>query len=230
MGFIIFIIAVVAAYFSWKYLSKHFIKKGSHKIISHTAGVVVGFAVFVFVLIMGLAPDSKPTKKVTINGTAHPYKVAKEETYGFAGRDRERWIINSPQAITNEDRALTSIQAAKDLQDRTDADQVEIFLVIDGLDGAHGMPLAIAVYTPDGKGNSGEDNSPVWEVEASDQNLTAIQKRISVAWYEHKSKYLKDSGIVDEPRFVEFLSSTLNIPKEQATLPWINRSKFNYIN
>ncbi len=197
-----------------------------------------------FIAVGFTAPQNSPadvqnnsettTKQISIvkatpkQGIAQPYKVVNNRDYSFAGRKRMQWTINAPQAVTKEDRAMTAIQAAKDLQDQTNADQTNIFLVITGLKGAFGMPLAVVAYTPDGKSNSGESNDPVWEVEASADQLTEMQEKITVAWYKHKSNFLKDSGVTDEPILIEFLAKKLNLPQDQITTPWIKRSKVTY--
>jgi len=222
VGLIILIVSMVVAYFAWKFVSKHFMNKGHKKVISNLAGIGVGFLAFMIVLI-ALIPEQSQIK-----GKAHTYIVVNEDDYSFSGRDRKRWIISSPKALTKEDRALTTIQAAKDLQNKTNADQVNIFLVIDGLKNSYGIPLAIVTYTPDGQGNSGDKDSRVWEVESSDKILKPLEKDITLAWYQHKKDFIQEDGLTDEVKLSKFIADKLNITVDQISLPWINRTKIDY--
>lgn len=222
MDLLILIVAIGAAYFVGKFVSKYYIGKGHKKFVSNLAGITIGFLSFVVILIISIPEQPQ------IKGESHPYTVVNADDYSFPGRNRQRWIITSPKALTKEDRALTAIQAAKDLQNKTNADQANIFLVIDGLKSSHGMPLAVVTYTPDGKGNSGDQDSEVWEVDSSDKVLTPLEKKITLSWYKYRKDFVKENGLTDEQRLSEFLADKFNIPVDQATLPFINRVKINY--
>lgn len=236
MNFIILIVAIIIGYFVWKVVSKYFINKGHKKFIANFSGVSIALLAS-FLTIGMLAPKPDKSKEiensVTIKSeiskpTTHEYTIVNSRDYSLPARKRLGWTITSPQAITKEDRASTIIQAAKDLQHKMSADQAEVFLVIDGLDSAHGMPLAMVVYTPDGKGNSGNIDAPIWEVEVSDQNLTQLEKDITLSWYKHKEKFIKSDGLTDEKGLENAVAKELNIPIEQVNLPWIQRIKMDY--
>lgn len=204
--------------------------------MAHFSGVSIALLAFLLTIAI-LAPKPEKSKEIENTSTiqkednrpvTHHYTIVNTRDYSFPERKRMGWTITSPQAITKEDRALTSMQAARDLQHSTNADQAEIFLVIDGLDNAHGIPLAMATYTPDGKGNSGNIKAPIWEVEASNQNLTQTEKDIALSWYKHKQNFIKPDGLTDEQGLTHYVAKQLNIPVEQINLPWVNRIKMNY--
>jgi len=225
INIIILLVALAAAYFAWKFVSQHFMKKGNKKFVSHLAGISTGFFAFIIVLVSFIQTQPQ------IKGQAHQYKVVNEYDYSFPGRNRRQWTITAPTALTKEDRALTAIQAAKDLQAKTDADQAYVLLAIDGLKSSHGLPLATAAYTPDGKGNSGKTNSDVWEVEASDKHLTQLEKNIVVLWENNKKNFLKEDGVLtDEKKLSQFIAKELNISVDEVNMPYITREKISYHN
>lgn len=49
------ILGLVGAFFAWKKLSKKYIEKGHNKYVSHTAGIIAGFAVWFFAMLIGVA-------------------------------------------------------------------------------------------------------------------------------------------------------------------------------
>lgn len=236
MNFIILIVAIIIGYFVWKLISRYFINNGYRKLTSNFAGVSIAFLSFLLTIgILAPTPNKSQEIKNSVivknenkKPVIHKYTIVNNRDYSFRGRKRLGWTITSPSAITKEDRAVTVMQAAKDLQQKTNADQVEIFLVIDGLDSAHGMPLAVVAYTPDGKGNSGNIDAPIWEVEVSEQNLTQLEKDITLSWYKHKQKFIKSDGLTDEKGLENAVSKELNIPVGQVNLPWIKRIKMDY--
>ena len=131
----------------------------------------VAFLVFLIVYTIAISK----AESIDIQGKAHAYKVIYAYDYSFLGRKRIRWAIVAKHAITVDDKAYTAIQAALDLMaEAPETHQVDIWLEYDNSLLGNGDQAAIVTDTPDGKGNSGqEENSKVWEVAVSEQNLTA---------------------------------------------------------
>lgn len=175
------------------------------------------------------AGKAEPMQSKAPEGRAQPYEVIGAEDYSFPGRKRVRWQIVAPSAQSRGDRAFTAIQAAKDLLKKTEADQATVWLEINKELAGKGYGLAIVSFTPDGKGNSGQEaNSEVWEVEVAADEVSAEQVRIANAWYANRSKFVGDDGLTDEPRLKTYLASELGIPESQISLPWVMREKFAY--
>lgn len=109
------------------------------------------------------------------NGTPQKYHIIGNSDYSFAGRTRLDVYISSPNALSLEDRAATVQQAAKDYLHQKRANQVTAFLEVGNKatnNRGKGDHLAIATYTPDGCGNSGDDcTGQAWEIEASGQQF-----------------------------------------------------------
>lgn len=172
------------------------------------------------------APESvEPLVVDGIEGKAHKYQLIERDDTSFRGRDRLRWIIIAPTAITKADRAATAMKAARDLQNETNADLAQIWLEAGKFATGQGMQLAIATYIPDGCGNSGKDcDGKVWKVSASDAQLTDQQLMIWKAWEKHSGKFMED-GLVNEQKLITYLAGQLNLPEDQIDLPWIDREK-----
>jgi hypothetical protein len=79
--------------------------------------IVIGWIISLF-----MGGDNKTAAEASLPGTAQPYTVLSKQDISVGNRDRLRWVITAPQAITLDDRAATAVQAAKDLQSQTGAD------------------------------------------------------------------------------------------------------------
>ncbi|HCD15495.1 DUF4875 domain-containing protein [Shewanella sp.] len=154
---------------------------------------------------------------------AHEYQVIAEENTSMPGRERLRWRIVAPTALTQLDRAETAKAAAKDLQEKTGADFTHIFLEAAEFTAGFGNVLAIVTYAPDGCGVTGKDcTGKKWEVSASATQLTDTQMAIWKAWIENREKFMPD-GYVDEDRLKEFLAKKFDTAPDKITLPWVER-------
>ncbi|MDV5392247.1 DUF4875 domain-containing protein [Shewanella xiamenensis] len=154
---------------------------------------------------------------------AHKYQVVAEENTSMPGRERLRWRIVAPSALTQLDRAETAKAAAKDLQEKTGADFTHIFLEAAEFTAGFGNVLAIVTYAPDGCGVTGKDcTGKKWEVSASATQLSDTQMAVWKAWIENREKFMPD-GYVDEDRLKEFLAKKFDTTPDKITLPWVER-------
>jgi len=94
------------------------------------------------------------------------FSVVETKDISIPGRVRWEQAIIAPDAKTIDQLAHTVKLAALRLKKETGADTVTVFLEpsIDRIGRAES--LARVNYIPDGKGYSGEDDTPVWKVEA----------------------------------------------------------------
>ncbi len=119
------------------------------------------------------------------------------------------------------------MNAAKELQQKGDADLSEIWLEVGAFAEGKGGQLAIAIYTPDGCGNSGEDcNGEKWKIDATDATFTDKQLLVWKSWFDYREQFRED-GLLNEKKLKAFLSEKLNLPEEDITIPWITREKIS---
>lgn len=95
--------------------------------------------------------------------TAVPYTVI-EVAGSDMGRKKAEAYIAAPTAVTREQRAETTIKAARELLQQQGADVISVYLEPDPAQWGHGQAVAFSRYAPDGKGFG--ENNWTWEVKA----------------------------------------------------------------
>jgi hypothetical protein len=155
---------------------------------------------------------------------AKPYQVISTYDFSHSARKRLEWGITS-SATTFEERAQTAMQAAIDLQNKTKADVVHISLEEDLAISNNGYQLAIAVYSPDGRGYGGESGK-IWQVEASDATLTEREVQVVSAWEENKERFRGKDGVLDEVNLKKFVAEKLQTDIDRVRLPWVSRNSY----
>jgi hypothetical protein len=155
---------------------------------------------------------------------AMPYQVMTYGDFSFPGRTRLEWGITS-SARSFEERAQTAMKAAFDLQKKSKADVVSIWLEIGPAMAGAGHQLAIARYAPDGGGFSG-DQKWIWEVEAAVQEPDPLEIEVGELWYQNSEAYRGLDGALDEPSLKAFIAEKLGVEKEKVSLPWITRNVY----
>ncbi|WP_051219408.1 DUF4875 domain-containing protein [Oceanobacter kriegii] len=197
------------------------IKKPGEKLSDAIGGLIV-LIVIGWIISLFVGGDDKPAD-LSLPGKAKPYTVLSKQDTSVANRDRLRWIIIAPQAVTLDDRAATAVQAAKDLQSQTGADLADVWLEVGEFSVGQGRQLAQATFIPDGCGNSGQDcGGQAWQVSATDVQLTEQQISIWKAWYQERSKFQVD-GLTDEAALKAHLAKRFKVTPDQISLPWFDR-------
>ncbi|HEY6330435.1 MAG TPA: hypothetical protein VI756_13950 [Blastocatellia bacterium] len=112
------------------------------------------------------------------------------------------------------ERADVAHQAALDIQRKTGADMVEVFLDLSAETSGAIPALAIVRYSPDGKGMSGSDNYH-WEVEAAEGTFTPQQVKIANLFF---AAYKRDPN-ASESTITAAISRTLHVPKSKVIWP-----------
>ncbi|GIU45767.1 DUF4875 domain-containing protein [Shewanella algidipiscicola] len=182
-----------------------------------------GLGAIAFFFLFGVFMEPVEQTSTITKPVAHEYQIIDKNDTSFSGRKRLRWIIISPSALTQIDRAETAKVAAMDLQKQTGADLAQIWLEVAPFTAGQGNQLAMATYIPDGCGNSGNDcDGKKWNVSASGVQLTDEQMAIWKAWRENREQFMPD-GYVDEDRLKEFLATKFDTTPDKITLPWIER-------
>lgn len=151
---------------------------------------------------------------------AKSYEVVLEKDLSFPGRKRIRQHIVAPKAKTADERAHTVMKAAIELQTQKDADLAMIMLVPDKDIIDAGVNMALADYSPDGGGVSGEDGW-TWEVETSDFNFTHRHMEIGKLYYNHRGEFRTPDGLTDNEKLADFIAEKLGIKPEETHLPFI---------
>jgi Domain of unknown function (DUF4875) len=82
---------------------------------------------------------------------------------GIQGRKRFSVSIAAPEAKTFNQRGLTVVTAARELQSQYGADVVQVWLEPNANTKGLGFVLAMATFSPDGKGMSGNESGMTWD-------------------------------------------------------------------
>lgn len=160
------------------------------------------------------------------------YEMVSIDDLSFLGRKRVSAVIVAPTALTLEQRAQTALKAAVDLQKRTSADAVNVFLEISpGLAGL-GFLLAKAQYAPDFRGWTGDRayRNGSWEASATDEAIPETAIKIVELWGQHESKFQTiDDGfggtMTDEPALNEYIAEIMDIDPEDVTRAFFDLMK-----
>jgi hypothetical protein len=142
------------------------------------------FALVIVFLIVGCTanpttsqrtPGDSPLKAETQpSGSASPfYRILASKDESVLDRKRLFFSIEAPEAKTFEARGQTVVTAARQLQRRNQADVVQVWLEPNENTRGLGLVLAMATYSPDGKGMSGMETSEIW------YNVTATDYQIN---------------------------------------------------
>jgi hypothetical protein len=162
----------------------------------------------------------------TVNApNAKNYQVIQDQDIGFPGRNRVRWIIVSPEAKTMAEFADTAKKAALDARKKTSAAVISVWLEHSSDLIGTGDQLAIVSFIPDGRGNSGDEKSSVWEVEAADRRFTDQELAVATAWKRYREGFLDPDGFLNETELKKAISERLKIPVSSIKLPFNYRKK-----
>ncbi|MDD3770510.1 MAG: hypothetical protein PHV10_07885 [Sulfuricurvum sp.] len=122
-----FILGLVGAFFAWKKLSKNYIEKGHNKYVSHGAGIIAGFAVWFFAMLIGVAifepnQNTASSAEITTEAEVNPSQQFEADrnalkTY-LNAVNRETGYVDSiiqdlGRHLTNGDVYLASSSASK---------------------------------------------------------------------------------------------------------------------
>ena len=130
---------------------------------------IIGGAIFIFVLFGSILEDAKKDEQEIANrlGRVCAFEIHKVDNHDYGDiRKRRTWHITILGATRPEDFGATTIYAARALQKKTNAGTATVIasMTKEGILEELGQNLAVAHYIPDGKGFSGEGESPVWEL------------------------------------------------------------------
>ena len=170
------------------------------------------------------ATDIKEEPPQKAKPRAHGYKViyARDHSIGDK-RKGGLWYIVSP-AETREDRAVTLIQAAKDLHaEMRDPDHAFVFLILNEEANDIGFgTLGKASYVPDGQGKaSGFSKDQVWNIQVSDFVPTDLHLKVLQLWIDNKKKYMNENGTLSaagEDKLKAKIAAELNMPIDEVSV------------
>ncbi|PAX78268.1 hypothetical protein CIK43_18930 [Citrobacter sp. TSA-1] len=153
---------------------------------------------------------------------ARSYSLVDKDDISYAGRERYKISIVSPDSQSLEERAATVKNAAIELQKKTGADFVSVLLLPTENSKGKGYVLAMADYSPDGCGTGEKCDNKKLVVSASDVVLAKSQLQSISLWNEYKKKFAGSDGVLDikeEKRLKQFISKQLNIPVKDVFVP-----------
>ncbi|MFO8113401.1 MAG: DUF4875 domain-containing protein [Desulfosalsimonadaceae bacterium] len=151
---------------------------------------------------------------------AYPYLVVAQEDFsaGYGRIRKELCIASDAESFTA--RAQTAIRAAVDLQQKTGADYVQVAITPIADIGCHDYFTAIAEYSPDGGGVTGETKHQYWQVKATDIVLDIEERLVLKAWQEAKPDF-ETGGEVDIERMKQYLAGQLNLSPDEVEEYWL---------
>ncbi len=135
------------------------------------------------------------------------------------GRTRKSLCIAS-EAETFTARAHTAIRAALDFKRDTGADYIQVAITPIADIGCNDYFTAIAGYSSDGQGITGNEENHFWEVKASDVVLDIEERLVLKAWQEAKDDF-EVNGDIDIEGMKQYLSRQLNLSPEKVEDYWL---------
>ena len=184
------------------------------------------FVIIALVIVVGIFT---PEKKSIDLSKAKPYSIFHEGDFSFPGRKRMEWWVISPEAKSFEERAQTAIKAAIDLQKKSNADMVSIWLEINPILAGTSNQFAVVRYAPDGAGFSGikKVDNWIWEVEATGDIPDQQAVTMAELWYQNRPSFLLSNGLTDEPKLKAAIAKKLKIKTDQVGLKlWFQRKPY----
>lgn len=166
------------------------------------------------------AGQSETEESVFASATVHDYEVVQEQNSSIPGRERRTLSIVAPTAETQLDRAATVRQALLDLEERTGAEAMTVWLIMHEQLVGYGLNYASGNYIPDGCGFSGQDcGGDVWSILATDETASPEQIQVAINWDEHSDSFLDENGLVDEEAYIPYLAEQLGIDEAEVRFP-----------
>lgn len=151
---------------------------------------------------------------------AQSYTIISQQDFSAGyGRIRKALCVSS-EAETYIARAHTAIRAAIVFQQETGADYVQVAVTPISGAGCSEHYSAIAEYSPDGGGVTGDQDNHFWQVKASNILLDLEERLLLKAWQEAKPDFEID-GNVDMERIKQHLSRQLNLSIKQVEDFWL---------
>lgn len=179
------------------------------------------FTALILAALMGIeAYGEQANLPLPDTSRARPYVVVAADDFSAGyGRTRKSLCISS-NVGSFAARAQTAIRAALDLQKDTGADYVQVAMTPIGDIGCSEYFTAIAEYSPDGGGVSGDAKNHYWMVQATDIVLDIEERLVLKAWQEAKPGFEKN-GEVDVEGMKNYLSKQLNLSPKEVEDFWL---------
>ena len=151
---------------------------------------------------------------------AHAYTVVSTEDFSAGyGRNRVMLCIAS-DADGFVARAHTVIQAALDYHLNVGADYIQVAMTPIRDMGCNDYYTAIAEYSPDGRGITGNERNHFWGVRATDVVLDIEERLVLKAWQEARPAF-EVNGEVDLERMKQHLARQLNLSPDEVEDYWL---------
>lgn len=148
-------------------------------------------------------------KKVEL-GQKVNYVTIKRNDTSFSTRKRFTAFIKSPSANSFDERGRVVMQAAYDLHNETGCDFCSVFLELTNELSGQGSNWAYADYSPDEKGISGDQPTPMWKVQVSRLPYPS-DKELQILIANNK----RDKNLSDTENF-EIISNSFKISTEKV--------------
>ncbi|MEJ5361118.1 MAG: hypothetical protein WHV26_03560 [Spirochaetota bacterium] len=186
--------------------------------------VVLDVFIILFIAFLFGGSDKIEFKNDELLKKIKPYDIIQKEDISFPGRKRFKIFIIAPEAKTFEQRGLTALKAAMDFCYENDLDFVSAHLEINDRIKNLGYQIAIADFSPDKGGVSGNEKlEKPWGIEAYDGDIDDIKLKATILYETNKKRFLNQNGLVDSNRIRKFINDELKV--NDYSLLWIQRKK-----
>ena len=222
MVFFYILFLLIAPFYFGRFAFKRFSETKYTKAIRILGGISSGFLAFLLLFIIGalLFIDDEIENDLSIKTDIH-YTIFSKNDFSFNGRERLRFVIIAPSAFSKIQRAIVVKKAAIDLQVKTNADLIDVWLAADEKIANLSYQLATASYTPDGCGNSGEDcDGNQFEIKVTDKIFTDLEISVLLDWYKYRDDF-NQSSVFDEAGLKSYIAEKNKTTVENVGLPFI---------
>ena len=145
------------------------------------------------------------------------YEIRAVDNYSQNNEKKMRWFIDAPEALTNEQRVYTALEAARDCKKKTSAVECTIHQIATQNAYEYGdLFYSILVY----------DKNNKTKVEVSDIKLTKNQYNIGYYYIKLRTKYKDAKPEELKKEFYKVMVDKLKIPENELKLPRIERKEF----
>lgn len=169
------------------------------------------------------------TEEYILSGAAKGYRIISAKDSSIPNRRRISIQIIPDEVLEGPgDYVYTVIEAAKNAQKDSQAKVVSAYLEMNEITAGRGKWLSMAHYIPDGKGFSGSDETPAWDLMVKTDKIDQNYIDIHSLWELEKVAFQDQDGLINEEKLKAHLEKKLGIEKGTFTLPYTDIQKATY--
>jgi len=145
------------------------------------------------------------------------YELKAVDDYSKDGNKKMRWFIDAPEALSKEQRAYTSYEAALDCKKKTSAVECTVYQIATQNAYLYGDSFYSVLVL---------DKNNKTTAKVSDMKLSKNQYNIAYYYTKLRTTYKNAEPEEFKKAFYTVMVNKLNIPKDELKLPQIKREAF----